>query len=148
MFLTDPAVGFHFAVVFELFPQTPNDFRFQEVSGLTADIETEEIKEGGENRFTHKVPIRTKYSDLTLKRGVFVGSGIVEWCKKAIEEQDIRPTNVLISLLNDMHLPLHSWYVINAFPTQWAISEFKAQESAIVVESLKLNYNYFKTIRI
>ena len=56
-----PPSGFHFAVIFELFPQAPSDFRFQEVTGLNITVETEEFKEGGQNRFTHKVPKRTSY---------------------------------------------------------------------------------------
>jgi phage tail-like protein len=56
-----PPVGFHFLVVFELFPQTPNDFRFQEVSGLEVDMEMEQVKEGGQNRFTHNLPVRNRY---------------------------------------------------------------------------------------
>ena len=148
MLFSDPLLGFHFSVVFELFPQLPNDFRFQEVTGLTVDLETEDVVEGGENRFVHKLPKRTKYSDITLKRGMFIGSGILLWCKMAIEDYDIRPTNVLISLLNEMHLPVASWYVVNAYPTQLSISEFKSDQSAIAVESIKLTYNYFKNIRI
>ncbi len=143
-----PPLGFHFAVILELFPQTPQDFRFQEVTGLTVDVETEEYKEGGENRFTHKLPTRTKYSDLTLKRGMFTGSFIVEWCKQAIEEFNFKPTNITITLLNDLHLPIAAWYVVNAYPTQWKVTDFKAEENAIVFETLKLNYQYFKTIRI
>ncbi len=34
MDLSYPQTGFHFSVVFELFPQLPNDISFQEVSGL------------------------------------------------------------------------------------------------------------------
>jgi hypothetical protein len=46
-----PPVGFHFSVVFEMFRHTPNEFRFQEVSGLEVDMEMEQVKEGGQNRF-------------------------------------------------------------------------------------------------
>src|SRR5690606_41130753 len=73
MDLNYPQVGFHFLVVFELFPQLPNDFRFQEVSGLTVSMEMETIKEGGENRFVHQLPVRSTYNALVLKRGKFLG---------------------------------------------------------------------------
>ena len=43
-----PPVGFHFSVVIEMFPQTPQDFRFQSVSGLSVDIPLEPIADGGE----------------------------------------------------------------------------------------------------
>ena len=148
MDLFAPPVGFHFLVVFELFPQTPQDFRFQEVSGLDVELEMEPVKEGGQNRFTHQLPVRNRYTDITLKRGLFIGSGITLWCKNAIEDFVFVPTNVLISLLTPEHLPLQSWYVINAIPKKIQVSNFNAQENSVVVESLVLSYNYFKTIGV
>lgn len=143
-----PPVGFHFLVVFELFPQTPQDFRFQEVSGLDVEIEMEPVKEGGQNRFTHQLPVRNRYTDITLKRGLFIGSGITLWCKNAIEDFLFVPTNVLISLLSPEHIPLQSWYVVNAVPKKIQVSNFNAQENSVVVESLVLSYNYFTTIGV
>ena len=148
MDLFAPPVGFHFLVVFELFPQTPQDFRFQEVSGLDVELEMEPIKEGGQNRFTHQLPVRNRYTDITLKRGLFIGSGITLWCKNAIEDFVFVPTNVLISLLTPEHIPLQSWYVVNAIPKKIQVSNFNAQENSVVVESLVLSYNYFSTIGV
>ena len=148
MDLFAPPVGFHFLVVFELFPQTPQDFRFQEVSGLDVEIEMEPVKEGGQNRFTHQLPVRNRYTDITLKRGLFIGSGITLWCKNAIEDFLFVPTNVLISLLTPEHIPLQSWYVVNAVPKKIQVSNFNAQENSLVVESLVLSYNYFTTIGV
>jgi len=56
---------------------------FNRVSGLSVNLEPEEIAEGGENRFKHKLPIRTKYANLVLKRGLLIDSGVIEWCRKA-----------------------------------------------------------------
>lgn len=148
MDLFAPPVGFHFLVVFELFPQTPQDFRFQEVSGLDVEIEMEPVKEGGQNRFTHQLPVRSRYTDITLKRGLFIGSGITLWCKNAIEDFLFVPTNVLISLLSPEHMPLQSWYVVNAVPKKIQVSNFNAQENSVVVESLVLSYNYFTIIGV
>ena len=144
MDLSYPQVGFHFLVVFELFPQFPNDLRFQEVSGLTVSMESEPFKEGGENRFVHQLPSRSSYSELVLKRGKFLGSGILGWCKDAIENFEFKPTNILISLLNDDHLPLYNWYVINAIPKKLEVSSFNAERSEIVIETMTLSYQYFK----
>jgi phage tail-like protein len=139
-----PAPGFHFLVVFELFPQFPNDLRFQEISGLSVDMEFETLTEGGENRFAHQLPTKTQYSDLVLKRGKFLGSGILHWAREAIEEYKFSPTNLMISLLNEQHIPLYNWYVINAIPKQLSISGMNAMNNEIVVESLTLKYQYFK----
>ena len=143
-----PPSGFHFAVFFELFPITHNDFRFQEVSGLTVTVETEEFAEGGENRFKHKLPKRTSYGQLELKRGLFVGSGIVKWAIDAIENFQFAPTNVTVALLNEFHVPLQAWYVVNAYPIEWSVSGFNAQSSEVVIESIKLNYNYYNVISV
>lgn len=141
-----PAPGFHFLVAFELFPQLPADFKFQEVSGLDVEMEMEPWKEGGQNRFTHQLPVRAKYSDIVLKRGMFFGSGIIMWCRQAIENFTFKPVNVLISLLNSDHLPLNSWYVVNAVPKKWQVSNFNAMENSLVIETLTLNCQYFNML--
>lgn len=143
-----PPVGFHFLVTFQLFPQTPNDFRFQEVSGLDIEMEMETFIEGGQNRFTWKLPTRASYSDLVLKRGMFMGSGIVLWCRNAFENFIFEPTNINIALLNDMHVPVQAWYVVNAIPKKWSISSFNAQENSVVVESITLSYQFFNVISV
>jgi phage tail-like protein len=123
-----PPVGFHFSVVFQLFPQTPNDFRFQEVSGLEMQMNMESITEGGQNRFTWELPVRAKYSDIVLKRGMFIGSGILMWCKNAFENFVFEPVNIIISLLNEHHVPIQAWYVVNAIPKKWSVSNFNAEK--------------------
>ena len=144
MGLSYPQTGFHFSVIFELFPQLPNDTKFQEVTGLNATMEMEQLIEGGENRFVHQLPVRTSYSDLVLKRGRFMGSFILHWCRNAIDNFEFKPTNILISLLDENHLPLYNWYVINAIPKKLEVSGFNAAKSEIVIETLTLSYQYFK----
>ncbi|VAX01204.1 hypothetical protein MNBD_GAMMA22-3086 [hydrothermal vent metagenome] len=139
-----PHPGFHFSVIFELLPQFPNDIRFQEVSGLSVDTQFLSLPEGGENRFAHQLPERTQYSDLVLKRGKFLGSGVLHWARQAIEEFEYKPVNIMVSLLNEQHLPLYNWHVVNAIPKQIEISGINAMNSEIVVESLTLKYQYFK----
>jgi phage tail-like protein len=141
-----PPVGFHFLVTFELTPQVIDDSRFQEVSGLEAEMEMESFTEGGQNRFTWQLPKRTRYSDITLKRGLFIGSPLITWCRNALENFSFLPANVHISLLNEQHTPVMTWYVISAIPKKWSVSGFNAQDNSIVVESVTLSYRYFNVI--
>jgi phage tail-like protein len=143
-----PYVGFHFLVVFEIFPQVPNDFRFQEVTGLTVDVNLDTYNEGGENRFVHRLPGRTRYSDLVLKRGMTLVSGVTAWCLDAIENFNYQPTNMLISLLNEDHIPVSSWYVANAIPIKYDITGLNAEQNQIVIESMTLRYEYYKTLNL
>lgn len=143
-----PPVGFHFAVVIELFPQTPQDFRFQSVSGLSVDIPTETIAEGGENRFKHQLPGVPQYGKIVLKRGLFSGSLMINWVRNAIEKFQFEPKNVIISLLNDLHLPVNVWQVYNAYPVKWSVTEFNAEQNAVVIESIELAYQHFQQVSL
>ena len=67
-----PPVGFHFKVEVLGLPPNDNDVRFTEVGGLSVELGTEEVAEGGENRFVQKYPTRAKYPELVLKRGLLL----------------------------------------------------------------------------
>lgn len=144
---TYPLTGYHFTVAFELFPQLPQDFRFQEVSGLSVNMEMESYREGGQNRFEHQLPVKTSYTDLTLKRGMFeLPSGIMAWCINAVQHFEFQPTNLLVALLNDQHVPVQSWYVVNAIPKSVEFSSLNAGQSQVAIETLVLSYNYFNML--
>jgi phage tail-like protein len=137
-----PPVGFHFKVEF-VGIGNDNDVRFQSVAGLSLEYDTESYKEGGENRFEHKLPLRTKYPDLSLKRGMLTDSKVIKWCLDALQNRDFKPVQINISLLNEEHQPLKTWNVYNAWPKKWSVSDFNSQDNSIVIETLDLSYNYF-----
>lgn len=139
-----PPVGFHFRVEVLGLPPNDNDVRFMEVGGLSVEMGTEEIAEGGENRFVQKYPVRAKYPELVLKRGLLLNSSVVNWARQCIEDFIIQPKNIDISLLNEEHQPLMTWHVINAYPTKWAVSDLNASNNAVAIESMQLFYQYFK----
>jgi len=141
-----PPVGFHFKVTFSVDGVTDMDTRFQEVSGLSAEIGIEEVNEGGENRFVHRLPTRAKYGNLVLKRGMVTDSGLIAWFRDAVESFAFAPADVLVTLLNESGQPLAGWNVVRAWPVKWSVSEFKAQEGAVVVETVELAYQYFTRV--
>lgn len=137
-----PPVGFHFKVEVSGISNS-QEVRFTEVSGLSVEMETEGIAEGGENRFIQKFPTRPKYSELVLKRGLLVGSEIREWIRQCTEEFEIKPRDIYVILLNGDHQPLLTWHVIGAYPTKWTVSDFNASNNAVVIETLQFFYQYF-----
>ena len=142
-----PPASFHFIVSFIDFKFLP-DVMFQSVSGLEVSLETETYKEGGENRFLHTVPVRANYSNLTLKRGLFVHSQLINWCMDTFNNMEVKPVNMIISLLNDLHLPIMTWNVVNAYPVKWSVSNLDAEKSELAIESLELKYQYFNVIKL
>ncbi|ACN14428.1 putative phage tail protein [Desulforapulum autotrophicum HRM2] len=143
-----PPVGFHFNVAFGFLPGDSKDARFQEVGGLTSELGIEEVVEGGENRFSHRLPTRGKFGNLILKRGLLSDSQLISWCKNAIENFLFAPATVNVTLQNENHEPLADTYsFVKAWPVKWSVSDFKASDNAIVVETLELAYTYFTRIK-
>jgi phage tail-like protein len=147
-------VNFHFKVVFntnvntpaiaEFSPHKEIDIRFQSVTGLDSTLDTEPVKEGGENRYEHSVPTRRKYGPLLLKRGLITPAekGITAWLKKAFDEEKVQPVETVdISLLDEEHNPLITWTINNVWPKSWKIGELNAERGEVLIETLELNYN-------
>lgn len=141
-----PPVSFHFRVEV-LGLSSDNDTRFAEAGGLSLEITTEEVAEGGENRYLQRYPVLPKYSDLVLKRGLLVQSAVFDWVRDCLEGDHVAPKNVDVTLLNEEHEPLMTWHVINAFPIKWGISDFNATGNTVLLETLTFAYQYFTVDR-
>ncbi len=102
-----PPVSFYFSLSFS---GDNSMCSFQEASGLTDEIGIEKIAEGGENRFKHKVPTGTKYSNLVLKRGVLAAdSPLAKWCADTIGSDLSNPIStktMQLSLMSAEEKPL------------------------------------------
>jgi phage tail-like protein len=140
-----PPWGFYYKVEFLLGkgPLPADDARFQTVSGLSVEYDYESYKEGGENRFEHKLPVRTKYADMVLKRGLLTGSSVVEWLLAAFRDRAFSPADVNVILMNEAGDPLRTWKVAHAIPKKWLVSDLNANENSVVIETMELTYRYF-----
>ncbi len=137
-----PPVSFQFIVEFEGFPGG-SDCGFQEVSGLSVNIQTEDYAEGGENRFVHKLPKGSSYETLVLKRGILKDSRLADWFRKATETLEFEPKNLTVSLLNEEQSKLCTWNIVHACPSKWSGAALNAESSALFIETMELNYHYF-----
>jgi phage tail-like protein len=140
-----PPVGFRFSVKVVGITSTAEG-SFQEVSGLTIKIGTEEVKEGGQNAFIHRLPTLPKFENLVLKRGMFLNSDLVNWAKTSLEQFTFTPKTIIVNLLDEKGSPLAAWNFANAYPVSIKVSDFKAQENAIAIETFELAYDYFKRV--
>ena len=142
-----PPVGFHFKVEVLGLDPVDEDVRFTEVSGLSVEQGTEEMVEGGENRFVQKYPTRLKYPELVLKRGLLLKSAVFDWLQQCFEGDTVEVKDLDVKLLNEEHEPLLTWHVVGAYPTKWAVSDLNATGNAVVIETLQLFYQYFTVDR-
>ena len=147
-----PPSCFHFKVEFVGVDgmNTDTEQRFQEVSGLSFEVETEVLREGGENRFEYKLPKRAKYPNLVLKRGLLTGTAFLDWFKSAMNTYftvlvyDFKPADITITLLDEADQPVAIWNVVQAYPLKWSMSDLKSSENAVVIETMELAYQYFE----
>lgn len=135
-----PPVSFHFRVEISGFP---GDMGFQTVDGLKVQIGEDTHEEGGENTYTHRFPKRIAYGDLTLKRGMLIGSDLIEWFNNATQFFIFAPRDVTVTLLNENHEPLDQWVFRNAWPKGWDIEGFDASSGKVAAETITLAYQYF-----
>jgi len=137
-----PPPGFHFLVHVDGVING-NDVRFTDVGGLSMEMGSEEVPEGGENRFVQKYPARAKYPELVLKRGLLVRSEIFDWIRECIQDYRISPKDMDIMLLNELHMPIMTWHLVKAYPTKWQVADLSASGNVVSVETLQFFYQYF-----
>lgn len=151
MALYYPPVSFHFDVKIAG-ASGANDSSFAEASGLDAERGTVEVAEGGENRYTHRLPDRGRYGNLVLKRGVMVASSAVfGWCSETLESdlgRPLKPRDIDVSLLDPEGSPLISWNFKKAWPVKWNVASLNAKENEVAIETLEFSYSYMTRKRV
>ena len=152
-----PPGGFYFTVAVlgsgsALAMACGNDASFQEVSGIEARTNTEDVTEGGENRFVHRLPKPATFSNLVLKRGIVAGdSFLVEWVGQSVGSGlalPIIPQSILVTLLNENGNPLIAWGFINAWPVRSQVAALNASDNRVLIESMELTYNYYDRVNL
>ncbi len=137
----DPYFGFNFFVeVDDLIVGG-----FSEVSGLQAETEFEEIREGGVNDHIHKFPKITKHQNLVLKRGVTDSDVLWKWHQDVVDGK-IRRKGVYLTLLDAEGRERWRWNFIDAYPVKWVGPDLKADGNAVAIETLELVHNGLKKV--
>ena len=116
-----------------------NEGAFQEVSGLDMEAQVIEYRHGNSKDFsTIKMPGIKKYSNVTLKKGVFKDDKLYwEWFNK-IKMNTIERQPVTISLLDETGSPVQTWTLKNAWPTKITGTDFKSDGNEPAVETLEI----------
>lgn len=122
---------------------------FTEVSGLDFETEVIEYREGNSPVYNKsKQPGLTKYSNVTLKRGTFLGDfDYYEWWKQTFyfqEENAKYRTTVIIQLMDEQHKPIITWSLTNAWPTKIQATDLKADANEVAIESMELVHEGLK----
>ncbi len=145
-----PILGMRFSVLFLAGGVLPNpiDLRFAKVSGLGVTVETTTVTEGGQNLYTQQLPQRISHGNLTLERGMVVGSPLNLEFNAAFSAFRFATSNVLVSLLAEDRLPLAAWLFMKAWPVRWSTSDLDAGQPALVIDTMELAYGRMQVLRV
>jgi len=113
---------------------------FSEVTGLQVETEIEEIKEGGVNDFTHKLPKGTKYPNIVLKRGITDSDILWNWHQDVVDGIIERKSGSILLLDFEGNREIR-WNFYNAYPVKWIGPNLNSKESSISIETLELAHN-------
>lgn len=131
---------------------------FQEVSGLSAEVDVEELVEGGNNGYVHKLPGRISWPNIVLKRGVVQADVLFHWFLAASEhglastDGATRSSGTLtrwtasIALRDPAGGPVRSWDLQGAFPVRWTGPTLAATASDIAAEELEVAHHGFSSV--
>lgn len=145
-----PVPGFRFVVTLSNNSrgEANYDASFQEISGVSVEIPTEDVYEGGENRFAFRLPIPTKYPNLVLKRGYMaISSDFDDWINGTLDTGFAKPIelrNIVVTLLDEENFPLMTWTFEGAYPVKKEVSGFAAEKNQLLVEHMEFAYHRFE----
>jgi phage tail-like protein len=148
--VADPIIGMRFGVFFFASGVIPNplDIRFQKVTGLSTTLETEPLREGGQNLYQHKLPLGVRFDNLVLERGMVVGSPLNLEFNTTLSLFRFSTSNVLVTLLGENKLPLAAWLFMKAYPVKWSTSDLDAAQPGLVIDRMELAYTRMQTLRV
>ena len=112
---------------------------FSEVSGLDVETEVIEYREGSSPEYSKlKMPGMQKFSNITLKRGVFKSDNeFYEWWN-TVKLNTIERRDLVIALLDEAHEPKVVWKIKNAWPVKVQSTDLKSDGNEVAIETMEL----------
>lgn len=112
---------------------------FTEVSGLDVETEVIEYRHGASPEHSKiKMPGMQKFSNITLKRGVFASDNEYYQWWNTVQLNSIERRDITIKLLNSDGDPEVTWNVKNAWPTKVQSPGLKSDASEAAIESMEI----------
>jgi phage tail-like protein len=129
-----PLPKFHFQVAWG-----GTKIGFSEITGLDIEAEVIEYRDGASPEYNKiKMPGMRKFSNITMKRGVFASDNDYYNWQSTISLNTVERRDITISLLNEKHEPVMVWKVKNAWPSKITSTDLKADGNETAIETIEL----------
>jgi phage tail-like protein len=138
----DPVVSAWFGIEF----QGQIDGAFRECTGLGSENEVVTYLASGEKgeHIIKKVPGRTKYNNITLKRGVTKDTKLWQW-RKLVEQGDMGKArkNGAVVMFNPKGEEIARWEFFNAWPCKLTGPNGNANANEPAIEELEITHEEY-----
>ena len=112
---------------------------FIEASGLEANMDVTEYRNGSEDITPRKLPGLKKFSNITLKRGITGDIEFWNWlCKPMKGQIDDARTSGSIALLNESKEEVMRWNFKRGWPVKWTGPGLNAMSNEVAMETLEI----------
>ena len=111
---------------------------FSECTGLNAEANVIEYREGNESLTTRKLHGLLKFGNLTLKWGVSQDLELFNWFKTVMDGDIDRKQTMSIVLLDEQRNESVRWNILNAWPSKYVVPDLKANANEIAFETIEL----------
>ena len=110
---------------------------FSECTGLEMSLKIEEYNEGGRNSGALRFPTRVNWSNITLKKGMGLGTALWGWHYGFVEGKGKRRDGI-ITLLNEMRMPMTVWYFRRGLPVKYTGPSLNATQNSVAIEAIEI----------
>ena len=130
---TDALAGYHYSIEID----GVTIAQFQEVSGLTSELDVIELKENTKDGkyVIHKLPGNRKPPSITLKRAKNTSKDLWDWHEKIFQGKvsDGRKNGSVV-LYDYEHSEVGRYNFVNAWPSKVSMSSLKAGANEVLME--------------
>jgi phage tail-like protein len=133
--LVDPYRNFDFRVEIQGVIQA--GFSFAEVSGFGASVEIVEHREGGTAKSMRKLPGKTTYPNIVLKRGLTQDSELWDWFQDVINGKIVRQSGAIIVIDYDGTDAVR-WNFTQGWPTKMTGPDLNAKGNDVAIDTLEI----------
>lgn len=117
-----------------------DSIQFKEVSGLESTTEVIEYQESGDTQQPlKKLPGRTKYTNITIKRGITSNLGLWEWYSEIVDNarDGLTRVNAIITLRDGNEGEEKTYTLSEVWPCRYKGPDLDAQGDDIAFEEIE-----------
>lgn len=110
---------------------------FSECAGLAAETSVIEYREGNDKGGIRKLPGLTKFSNITLKRGLTTSRELWQWHRTVVTGIVERRSGRIV-VLDEARNPVVAYRFIEGWPVKYEGPRLKATGNDVAIESLEI----------